>query len=57
MCNPCIPTKNCTRCRTGFTEAGEPIYPLLVKGGFEDRFYVCPVCGGSYGESPHPDLV
>lgn len=49
----CAPTKHCTQCRIGFTPAGKPKYPELVKLG---RFWCCPICKGSYGESPHPDL-
>lgn len=45
-------TKTCTRCRTGFTDAGEPIYaPLELRG----RYWCCVECGNSYGENPHPD--
>lgn len=47
-----VATKRCTQCRIGFTKKGKPIYPLLEKRG---RYWCCPECYASYGESPHPD--
>lgn len=48
------PTKHCTQCRVGFDGDGKPIYPELKRR--HTGFWCCPVCGGSYGSDPHPDL-
>lgn len=48
-----VATDKCLRCRTGFTEEGQPVYPYLVKRG---SFWCCPVCHASYGQHPHPEL-
>lgn len=40
-------------CKVGFDDKGKPVRPKLEKRG---KFWCCPVCGGSYGINPHPDL-
>lgn len=42
-------TEHCTKCRIGF-DGDKPIYPRLELEERFNKFWVCPVCHGSYGE-------
>lgn len=49
-----VATKTCTKTSCRVFGHGQPNYPKLVKRGM---FWCCPVCHGSYGTNPHPDLT